>query len=222
MLTGCMHATKGVQLDTDWVEQVSCRTSTAADENVILSNDFSTGVTPAPAPSQCRSCAGALLQQQGTLTCASSSLMCPLPYSSCRQLCASGMRPALNAARPSCAMVRLYRMCVLMSIRVMLSCRRRSKRQGMILLMGLHRFGLEQANDEQPCSGCTEGLRYCEPDQTRQHSPTAANCTASGCLGEHCLSQRLKNSAPPGRNPRPSRNPDPAELAPVPAGGSSA
>lgn len=54
---------------------------------------------------------------------ASSSFTRPLPYISDRADWASLISPALKAASPSCAMVRLYRICVLMSMCCTLSCR---------------------------------------------------------------------------------------------------
>lgn len=59
------------------------------------------------------------------MPCARSSLTRPEEYSSERQLCASCTRPARKAQRPSCAMVRLYKICVLVSMFCTLSCGRR-------------------------------------------------------------------------------------------------
>ena len=54
---------------------------------------------------------------------AKSSFTRPLPYISDKADWASLTRPALKAARPSWAMVRLYRIWVLMSMCCTLSCR---------------------------------------------------------------------------------------------------
>jgi hypothetical protein len=117
------------------------------------------------------------------------------------------MSPALNAARPSCAMVRLYRMCVLMSIRVILSCKgthtghraRGRRHQGVLVVLRVTQ------DVEIPACGlrmhcfawvCLTADKRWQPFWYDIHVPFSCHGPGTPAGSKHALSGTLTHSLP--------------------------